>query len=227
VDLVRFELTTSSTPFKKYQSVTGILTRNKRLRRRQFGRRWTPRGLLFGVWTPRGLRDSTPRNGTRHACTRARGCRGFRLLSAGVSRSLPMDSLSMKAEFVAGMQSTQAGDKPLWPRSSHSSGLFQAPICGAEHALHYLGRYTHRIAISNHRLVSLAEGRITFRWRDSAHKNKKGSCRWRWKNSCGGFAGPSYETESGASQNPRRAIRRPGGQDRRDRAGSRRRGLRG
>jgi len=47
------------------------------------------------------------------------------------------------------------------------------PFGGAEHALHYLGCYTHRIAISNHRLVSLAEGRITFRWRDSAHKNKK------------------------------------------------------
>src|ERR1035437_6389768 len=47
------------------------------------------------------------------------------------------------------------------------------PFAGAEHALHYLGCYTHRIAISNHRLVSLEEGRITFRWRDSAHKNKK------------------------------------------------------
>jgi hypothetical protein len=40
-------------------------------------------------------------------------------------------------------------------------------------ALHYLGCYTHRVAISNHRLVSLANGRISFRWRDSAHKNKK------------------------------------------------------
>lgn len=29
------------------------------------------------------------------------------------------------------------------------------------------------MAISNHRLLSLAEGRVTFRWRDSAHKNKK------------------------------------------------------
>jgi hypothetical protein len=47
------------------------------------------------------------------------------------------------------------------------------PFGGAEHALHYLGCYTHRVAISNHRLVSLAEGRVTFRWRDSAHKNKK------------------------------------------------------
>ena len=47
------------------------------------------------------------------------------------------------------------------------------PFGGAEHALHYLGCYTHRVAISNHRLVSLADGRVTFRWRDSAHKNKK------------------------------------------------------
>jgi Putative transposase/Transposase zinc-binding domain len=47
------------------------------------------------------------------------------------------------------------------------------PFGGAEHALQYLGCYTHRVAISNHRLISLADGRITFRWRDSAHKNKK------------------------------------------------------
>jgi len=47
------------------------------------------------------------------------------------------------------------------------------PFGGAEHALQYLGCYTHRVAISNHRLVSLEQGRVTFRWRDSAHKNKK------------------------------------------------------
>jgi len=47
------------------------------------------------------------------------------------------------------------------------------PFGGAEHALHYLGAYTHRIAISNHRLVALDDGMVTFRWRDSAHKNKK------------------------------------------------------
>jgi len=39
--------------------------------------------------------------------------------------------------------------------------------------LQYLGRYTHRVAISNHRLVSFAEGRVTFRWRDSAHNNEQ------------------------------------------------------
>jgi hypothetical protein len=47
------------------------------------------------------------------------------------------------------------------------------PFKGAEHALSYLSAYTHRVAISNRRLVSLADGNVTFRWRDSAHRNKK------------------------------------------------------
>ena len=46
------------------------------------------------------------------------------------------------------------------------------PFGGAEHALCYLGHYTHRVAISNHRLVSLADDQVTFRWRDSAHNNE-------------------------------------------------------
>jgi len=47
------------------------------------------------------------------------------------------------------------------------------PFGGPEYALRYLGRYTHRVAISNHRLVSFVDGQVTFRWRDSAHKNKQ------------------------------------------------------
>jgi len=47
------------------------------------------------------------------------------------------------------------------------------PFAGPHHVLRYLGAYTHRIAISNSRLVSLSEGNVTFRWRDSAHGNKK------------------------------------------------------
>ena len=47
------------------------------------------------------------------------------------------------------------------------------PSGGPEHALRYLGSYTHRVAISNHGLVSLADGQVTFRWRDSAHHNQK------------------------------------------------------
>ena len=39
--------------------------------------------------------------------------------------------------------------------------------------LQYLGRYTHRLAISNHRLGSFSDGQVTFRWRDSAHQNEQ------------------------------------------------------
>ncbi len=47
------------------------------------------------------------------------------------------------------------------------------PFGGPAHVLQYLGRYTHRVAISNHRLLRLENGRVTFRWKDYAHGNKK------------------------------------------------------
>jgi len=45
------------------------------------------------------------------------------------------------------------------------------PFGGPEYVLRYLGRYTHRVAISNHRLLSFTNGEVTFRWRDRAHGN--------------------------------------------------------
>jgi Putative transposase/Transposase zinc-binding domain len=47
------------------------------------------------------------------------------------------------------------------------------PFGGPQFVLQYLGRYTHRVAISNHRLISFADGKVTFRWRDSAHNNEQ------------------------------------------------------
>jgi len=47
------------------------------------------------------------------------------------------------------------------------------PFGGPEHVLRYLARYTHRVAISNHRIVNFADGKVTFRWKDYAHKNKQ------------------------------------------------------
>jgi len=41
------------------------------------------------------------------------------------------------------------------------------PFGGPEHVLRYLGAYTHRVAISNHGLVALADGNVTFRWRET------------------------------------------------------------
>jgi hypothetical protein len=47
------------------------------------------------------------------------------------------------------------------------------PFGGPEYVLQYLARYTHRVAISNHRLVSSANQEVTFRWRDSADNNQQ------------------------------------------------------
>jgi hypothetical protein len=44
---------------------------------------------------------------------------------------------------------------------------------GPARVLRYLGRYTHRIAISNHRLLGFDGERVTFRWKDYAHANKQ------------------------------------------------------
>jgi hypothetical protein len=46
------------------------------------------------------------------------------------------------------------------------------PFGGPEHVLHYLARYTHRVAISNHRLLDVTEHDVTFRWKDYAHHSK-------------------------------------------------------
>jgi hypothetical protein len=45
------------------------------------------------------------------------------------------------------------------------------PFGSPEHVLAYLGRYTHRVAIANSRLVSADETSVVFRWRDYRHGN--------------------------------------------------------
>ena len=47
------------------------------------------------------------------------------------------------------------------------------PFGGPEHVLQYLARYTHRVAISNHRLLSVDDNQVRFRWKDYAHHNKR------------------------------------------------------
>jgi hypothetical protein len=46
------------------------------------------------------------------------------------------------------------------------------PFGGPEQVLAYLGRYTHRVAIANHRLLALADEQVSFRWRDRRHHDK-------------------------------------------------------
>jgi Putative transposase len=44
---------------------------------------------------------------------------------------------------------------------------------GPAQVLRYLGRYTHRVAISNHRLLAFDGERVSFRWKDYAHGGKQ------------------------------------------------------
>ena len=106
---------------------------------------------------------------------------------------LPVKVLSrvFRGKFVSSLkQAFQKGDlclpgalQPLKRReTSHSflRTLFRQdwvvyakpPFGGPEHVLHYQARYTHRVAISNHRLVTFTDGKVTFRWKDYAHGNK-------------------------------------------------------
>ena len=63
-----------------------------------------------------------------------------------------------------------------WLRPLHRQDwvvYLKRPFGGPAYVVQYLGRYTHRVAISNHRLVCFADGQVTFRWRDSAHNNEQ------------------------------------------------------
>ena len=46
------------------------------------------------------------------------------------------------------------------------------PFGGPDHVFRYLGRYTHRVAIANARLVSVNDTDVAFRWRDYRHRGK-------------------------------------------------------
>jgi hypothetical protein len=117
-----------------------------------------------------------------------------RWIAARTGFFLPVRVLSrvFRGKFVAGLRELHAAGKLGFHGSlvglaepaafaAMLRGLFgsdwvvyaKRPFGGAEHALRYLGCYTHRVAISNHRLVALENGEVVFRWRDSAHKNKK------------------------------------------------------
>ncbi len=49
------------------------------------------------------------------------------------------------------------------------------PFGGPQQVVAYLGRYTHRTAISNPRILNVENGRVTFQWKDYRHKDKQKS----------------------------------------------------
>ena len=107
---------------------------------------------------------------------------------------LPVKVLSrvFRGKFVAGLKAAYQQRKLLFPGSlkplaqdkafqSFLRMLFRndwvvyakRPFGGPEHVLQYLARYTHRVAISNHRITQLADGQVTFRWKDYAHRGRQ------------------------------------------------------
>lgn len=57
-------------------------------------------------------------------------------------------------------------------RKHHWVVYAKQPFSGPQQVLDYLGRYTHRVAISNHRLLSFEQDEVRFRYKDYAHGNR-------------------------------------------------------
>ncbi len=58
-------------------------------------------------------------------------------------------------------------------RCERRQGYAKRPFGGPEQVLAYLGRYTHRVAIANSRLVEFADCSVRFRWKDYRHHDKQ------------------------------------------------------
>lgn len=72
----------------------------------------------------------------------------------------PIADLAIQEHFVRSMNQ-------LWEKEWVVYS--KAPFMGPMKVLDYIGRYTHRVAIANHRIVNIEEGHVTFRYRDRAH----------------------------------------------------------
>jgi hypothetical protein len=76
---------------------------------------------------------------------------------------------------AAALADRQQFAKLLRPLHRHDWVVYAKPAFGGPmQVLRYLGRYTHRVAISNHRLLAFEQGRVTFRWKDYARGGKQG-----------------------------------------------------
>jgi hypothetical protein len=75
------------------------------------------------------------------------------------------------------LRTTEAVGRPLLRRAAAQAFVVYSkpPMAGPEQVLRYLGRYTHRIAIGNERLVCHQNSSVTFRYKDRKHQGRKES----------------------------------------------------
>ena len=98
-------------------------------------------------------------------------CRGKFL--ALLRRAFRQDKLRL-AGALAFLQDPKAFERfTLTLKYKEWVAYVKKPFAGPQHVIQYLAHYTHRVAISNGRLLGLENGEVTFRWRDSAHGNKQ------------------------------------------------------
>ncbi len=118
------------------------------------GSRWLPakRGFLFPVRALAPVFRAKYRDGLRRAFDR-----GELRFAGGVA------GLAEPTAFTAFLANLCASDWIVYAKP---------PFGGPEQVLEYLSRYTHRVAISNDRLLRLEDGVVRFRWKDYAHGNR-------------------------------------------------------
>jgi len=118
---------------------------------------------------------------------------GARWISGRSTFLFPVRALAtvFRAKYLAGLRRAYAvgqltfagGTAPLADRRTFTGVLGQLravdwvvyakrPFAGPAQVLEYLGRYTHRVALSNQRLVDHADGHVRFRWRDYADHDR-------------------------------------------------------
>jgi predicted RNA-binding Zn-ribbon protein involved in translation (DUF1610 family) len=77
---------------------------------------------------------------------------------------------------AAALADSQQFAKLLRRLHRHDWVVYAKPAFGGPmQVLRYLGRYTHRVAISNHRLLAFERERVSFRWKDYARGGKHGT----------------------------------------------------
>ncbi len=74
---------------------------------------------------------------------------------------------------LAELQDARAFARYLAPVSRAEWVVYaKPPFGGPKRVLEYLGRYTHRVAIANSRLVDFANGQVAFQWKDYRHESR-------------------------------------------------------
>jgi hypothetical protein len=89
----------------------------------------------------------------------------------------PVKALSrvFKAKMMTRLQQLYPSQSDrIQPAWSHEWVVYtKEPFTGPASVVEYLGRYTHKIAISNHRLLAVSDEGVTFRWRDYRNNRQK------------------------------------------------------